>query len=53
MALGLVILSVEQRCIIRFLVKEKVKPTEILHGLNAHCGEEALSCQNVYDWYVF
>jgi hypothetical protein len=51
MAMALIILSVEEQCIIKFLVKEKVKPAEILHALNAHCGEQTLSYQSAYDWY--
>jgi hypothetical protein len=42
--------SVEQCCIIRFLVKEKVKPTEIPGWLTALYGEETLSCACVCDW---
>jgi hypothetical protein len=34
--------SVEQRCIIKFLLKEEVKPAEILHRLNAQYGEQTL-----------
>jgi ABC-type Fe3+-citrate transport system substrate-binding protein len=47
----LVIPSVEQHCIIKFLLKEKVKPAEILPRLNAQYGEEILSCASIYDWY--
>jgi hypothetical protein len=43
MASDLVIPSVEQCCIIKFLMKEKVKPAEILCKLNAQYGEETLS----------
>jgi hypothetical protein len=43
--------SVKQHSIITFLVTEKVKPTEILHRLNAQYGEESLSHSNVYEWY--
>jgi hypothetical protein len=32
--------SVEQHCIIKFLVKGKMKPAEILHRLNAQYGKE-------------
>jgi hypothetical protein len=32
-------------------VKEKVKPAEVLHRLNAQYGEETLSHASVYDWY--
>jgi hypothetical protein len=41
--------SAEQCYIIRFVVKEKVKPTEILHGLNAQYGEGTLSFARVCD----
>jgi hypothetical protein len=47
---GAVTLSVEQCCIIRFLVKEKVKLAEIIRGLSAQYGEETLSRASVYDW---
>jgi hypothetical protein len=43
--------SIKQRCIIKFLVKEKVKPADILHKLNAQYGEKTLSRASVYDWY--
>jgi hypothetical protein len=43
--------SVEQNCIIRFLVKEKLQPAEIIHKLYAQYGEQTLSCASVYDWY--
>lgn len=36
--------------IIKFLAQEKVKRAEILHGLNALCGVEILSCANVFNW---
>jgi hypothetical protein len=42
--------SVEQCCIIRFIVKEKVK-TEIFHRLNTQYWNETLSCASVYDRY--
>jgi hypothetical protein len=42
---------VDQHCIIRFIMKEKVKPEEILHSLNAQNGEETLSYANVCDCY--
>jgi hypothetical protein len=41
--------SVEQRCIIIFLVKEEMKPAEILCRLIEQYGEEALSRANVSD----
>jgi hypothetical protein len=47
---NLVIPSAEQHCIIKFLMKEKMKPAEILPRLNAQCGEETLSCASIYDW---
>jgi hypothetical protein len=47
MASDLVPSSVEQCCIIEFLVKEK--PAEILYRLNAQYGEETLSCASDYD----
>jgi hypothetical protein len=49
-ASDLVTPSVEQCCIIKFLLKEKVKPAEILCNLNAEYEEETLSCASVYDW---
>jgi hypothetical protein len=51
MVSDLVIPSVEQRCIIKFLVKETVKLAEILHRLNAAHGEQTLSYTSVYDWH--
>jgi hypothetical protein len=42
--------SVEQHSIIIFLVKEKVKPAEILCRLHAHYGEETLLCERACDW---
>jgi hypothetical protein len=53
MASDLVTPCVAQCCIIKFLVKEKVKPAEVLHRLNAQYGEETLSHASVYDWYKF
>jgi hypothetical protein len=50
MALNFVTMSVKQCCTSKFLVKEKVKPAEILHGLNAQYREETLSCEYVYNW---
>jgi hypothetical protein len=41
---NLVTPRVEQCCIIKFLMKEKVKPAEILHRFNAQYGEGTLSC---------
>jgi hypothetical protein len=43
--------SVEQGCIIKFLVEGKVKPTDILRKLNAQYWEEALSRASDYDSY--
>jgi hypothetical protein len=40
--------SVDQHCISRFIIKEKVKPAEVLHSLNAQNGEETLSYASVY-----
>jgi hypothetical protein len=51
MVSDLVTPSAEQHCIIRILVKEKVKPAEILCRLNAQYGEETMSHTSVYDWY--
>jgi hypothetical protein len=51
MASDLITPCVEQCCIIKFLVKEKVKPAEILHRLNAQYGEETLSHASVCDWH--
>jgi hypothetical protein len=45
-ASDLVIPSAEQRCIIKLLVHEKVKPAEILRRLKIKHGEETLSCAN-------
>jgi hypothetical protein len=39
---------VVQHYIMKFLVKEKVKPAEILCSLNAQYREEILSCASVY-----
>jgi hypothetical protein len=50
MALDFVILSVEQCCIISFLMKEKVKPAEILRRLSEQYGGKTLSHGEVYDW---
>jgi hypothetical protein len=47
---NLVIPSVEQHCIIKFPMKEKMKPAEILPRLTAQYGEQTLSCANIYDW---
>jgi hypothetical protein len=49
MASDLATPSVEQRCIIKLLVKEVVKPVEIRRMLNAQYGEETLSHAGVYD----
>jgi hypothetical protein len=43
--------NVEQCCNIIVLVKEKVKPAEIVRRLNAQYGKETLSCTDVYDLY--
>jgi hypothetical protein len=43
--------SVEQRCIITFLVKKKLKPAEIIRRLNAQYVEETESCAGVL-WLV-
>jgi hypothetical protein len=51
MASDLVTLIVEQHCIIKFLVKEKMKSAEI-HKLNVQHGKETLSWASVYDWYI-
>jgi hypothetical protein len=48
--LDFVTFNVEQHCIMRFIVKEKLKPGEIFHKLNAHNGEETLSHASVCDW---
>jgi hypothetical protein len=50
MASGLVAPSLEQHCIIKFLVEVKVKAAEILYVLNAQYGEETLLHANGYDW---
>jgi hypothetical protein len=42
--------SVEQRRIIKFLVKEKVKQAEILHMLSVQDREDTLARESVYDW---
>jgi hypothetical protein len=42
--------SVEQRCIITFLVKQKMKPEEIIRKLNAQCEEETEPCAGVCGW---
>lgn len=47
MASDLVTSSVEQRCIIEFSVRLKIKSREILCKLNAHNGEETFSRPNV------
>jgi hypothetical protein len=45
-----VTLNVEQHCIMRFIVKEKLKAGEILLRLIAHNGEETLSHASVCSW---
>jgi hypothetical protein len=42
--------SVEQRCINKFLIKEEVKPAEILRRLSSQYGEEILSRASVCNW---
>jgi hypothetical protein len=42
--------GVEQYYIIKYPVKEKMKPAKILHRLKAQYGEETLSWTCVYDW---
>jgi hypothetical protein len=51
MASDLVTHTVEQCYVIKFLVKEKVKPAEILHRLCAQYGEKTLSYASVCDCY--
>jgi hypothetical protein len=51
MAGYLVTPSVEQCCIIKFSMKEKVKLAEVLCRLTAQYGEGILSCASVCDWY--
>jgi hypothetical protein len=48
MASHLVTHSVEQRCVIKFVVRDKVKAAETLHRLNAEYGEGGLSRASVY-----
>jgi hypothetical protein len=50
MASDLVTPSAEQRCVITFLVKEEIRPAEILRR-NAQYGEETHSCASVCGWY--
>lgn len=45
--------STEQRRIIKFLAKAKVKPTEVLHRLNAQHWEETQSHASAYERYRF
>jgi hypothetical protein len=40
----------EQRCVIRFLISEGVKPTEIHCRMKAKYGDACLSQQQVYEW---
>jgi hypothetical protein len=42
--------AVEQRVIVKFLIKEKVKPIEIVMRLRAEFGDERLSRTQTYDW---
>jgi hypothetical protein len=51
MAWDLLTPSVEQCSIIKFPVKKKVKPAEVLCRLTAQYGEGILSCVSVCDWY--
>jgi hypothetical protein len=51
MASDLVTSSVEQCYVTKFLVKERVKPAEILHRLNTQYGERTLSHASVCGWY--
>jgi hypothetical protein len=41
--------SAEQRCIIKFLAKEEVKPAKVLLRFNAQFGEEIPLLAIVYD----
>ena len=41
---------VEQRCVIKFLVKENVKPPEIFRRLSLQLGDACPSKQDVYRW---
>jgi histone-lysine N-methyltransferase SETMAR len=50
MAASSVSATVEQRCVIKFLVKENVKPAEILRRLQAQYGEQTMSRATVYEW---
>ena len=50
MAASSVSVAVEQRCVIKFLVKEKVKPAEIFRRLQAQYGEQTMSRTRVYEW---
>ncbi|KYN13981.1 hypothetical protein ALC57_13811 [Trachymyrmex cornetzi] len=43
--------SVEQRIIIEFLLREGVKPAEILRRLTVQFAEKTLSRTQVYDWH--
>jgi hypothetical protein len=49
MASDLLTPSVEQRCVIKFIVREEVKPIEIPRRLNAQYGEETLTYAGLYD----
>ena len=42
--------SVEQRIIIKFLMKEGCKPSEICSRLKRQYGEKTLSYVSVYNW---
>ena len=42
--------SVERRIIIKFLMKEGCKPSEICLRLKRQCGEKTLSNASVYKW---
>jgi len=40
----------EQRCVIRFLSSERVKPIEIHRRMKVQYGDACLSLQQVYEW---
>lgn len=48
---GPVITSGEQRCVIRFRVKQKQKQAAIPSKLSPQYGEQPLSRATVYDWH--
>jgi transposase len=45
-------LSMEQRLAIKFCFKAGKSVTETLQMVNAACGDQALSCLNVFRWYA-